>query len=283
MPLRLLLVALLWGGLLVVHAAYKERPDPKDIAMIVSQQTAQSGWLGRLAPDVSLTLMDGSPFRLSDAVGREVVILNFFATWCGPCRAEMPELGHYQATAGKTVRLIGIDAQEPRALVEPFLVKTAVTFPVAIDETGDILKRFGVTAFPTTIVIGADGRVKIYEVGQISNADVSLGPAVGREQQAIAAGRGITPEAYRAALARAPKTPPSSDSGGRRPDVILTGRADRIANAMPCPCGCDDRLPACHCRTASQIKARLAEGDFGDRSDAAIMEALNKEFCMKGM
>ena len=52
---------------------------------------------------------------------------------------------------------------------------------------------------------------------------------------------------------------------------------------MPCPCGCDDQLPACTCRTAKQIKARLAEGDFGDRSDAAIMEALNREFCMKGM
>lgn len=281
MPVRLLLIVLLSGGLLAVHAGYKTRPDPNEIAQIVGRRTAQTNWIGRVAPDVSLPLLDGTTFRIADAVGREVIVLNFFATWCGPCRAEMPELARYTAAAGKDVRLIGIDAQETRALVERFLTANKVTFPVAIDETGDILKRFGVEAFPTTIVIGADGRVKVYEVGQVSNADVSLKPAVTREQQAIAAGRGITPDAYQIALARSPASRASDrDTSGSAP---LTGRAGRIAKAMPCPCGCDDRVSACACHTAKQIKARLAEGDFGERSDAAIMEALDKEFCMKGM
>ena len=53
---------------------------------------------------------------------------------------------------------------------------------------------------------------------------------------------------------------------------------------MPCPCGCADKtVAACGCRTATGIKARLAKGGLESRSDAAVMEALNREFCMKGM
>lgn len=279
MLVRLLAIGLLWAGLLAVHAAYKERPDVNQIALQASRQSAPSRWVGRLAPDISLATLDGSRFRLSDEVGRRVVVLNFFATWCGPCKAEMPELAKYQEKAGDAVRVIGIDAQETRAVVEPFVSAMDLPFPVAIDESGEVLGRFDVQAFPTTIVIGADGRVKVYEVGQVTNAEVSLGRAVEREKREIAAGRGITPDAYRALLARGPAGP--ADRAPAR--TALSGRAERIAQAMPCPCGCDDQLPACSCRTATQIKARLAEGDFGDRSDAAIMEALNKEFCMKGM
>jgi thiol-disulfide isomerase/thioredoxin len=282
MLLRLLAIALLWGGLIAVHAAYKARPDPNLIALQASRQQAPSRWVGRLAPDISLATLDGARFRLSDEIGRRVVVLNFFATWCGPCKAEMPELAKYQEKAGDVVRLIGIDAQETRAVVEPFVSALDLPFPVAIDESGEVLQRFDVQAFPTTIVIGADGRVKVYEVGQISNAEVSLGRAVERERREIAAGRGITPDAYRAQLARGPAGP-AGDRAARSGESALTGRAERIAKAMPCPCGCDDQLPDCTCRTAKQIKARLAESDFGDRSDAAIMEALNKEFCMKGM
>jgi thiol-disulfide isomerase/thioredoxin len=284
MPVRLLLIALLCGGLAVVHAAYKVRPDPNDIALRASEYQTPARWIGRLAPDISLTTLDGKRFRLSDEIGRQVIVLNFFATWCGPCRAEMPELAKYQEKAGPTVRLVGIDAQETRAVVEPFVASMALPFHVAIDETGDVLKRYEVTAFPTTIVIGADGRVKVYEIGQISNAEVALGRAVAREQREIAAGRGIAPDAFRAELARTPAGPPKTPgSGGDSAEPTLTGRAERIAAAMPCPCGCDDQVTACSCRTATQIKARLARGDFGDRSDAAVMEALNKEFCMRGM
>jgi thiol-disulfide isomerase/thioredoxin len=283
MRLRLLLIALLWGGLIAVHAAYKERPDPNDIAQMAQHQAAPARWIGRLAPDITLTTLDGQPFRLSDEVGTRVIVLNFFATWCGPCRAEMPELARYQRQAGPTVRLIGVDAQETRAVVEPFLTKMDVRFPVVIDESGEVLKRYGVTSFPTTVVIGADGRIRVYEVGMISNADVALGEAVRFAQKMITDGRGVSPDAFRAQLARAPAPAPALDAEPGAEAPVLSGRAGRIAAAMPCPCGCDDRIAACSCRTAKNIKTRLARGGYDGQSDAAVMEALNKEFCMKGM
>jgi cytochrome c biogenesis protein CcmG, thiol:disulfide interchange protein DsbE len=281
MLVRLLLIALLSGGLIAVHAAYKERPHPADVQRMANQQGTPARWVGRLAPDVTLPLLDGSTFRLSDEVGSRVIVLNFFATWCGPCRAEMPELARFQAASGEKLRLIGVDAQETREVVEPFLKEHKVAFPVGIDASGEILKQFEVTAFPTTIVIGGDGRVRLYEVGEIVNADVALGDEVTSQLAMIAAGHRTTPDRFRAELASSRQR--DGKTTGATSDPVLTGRAERIAKAMPCPCGCDDQLDACSCRTATRIKQRLAGDAFGDRSDAAIMEALNKEFCMKGM
>ncbi len=270
---RLLLAGALGAAIVGVNAAVKDPPDPRMIAQMARAQTAPDRWQGRLAPDVELPTLDGARYRLSDDVGQRVVILNFFATWCGPCRAEMPELERFQREAGNGVRLIGVDAQEARELVAAFIAQVQTTFPVVVDD-GPVLRRYGVDSFPTTVVIGADGRIKLYEVGMIANADVTLREIVNRERSLIATGKGISADAYRAALAAA-------GPGGLPPGAT---RADRIAAAMPCPCGCADMtVRECGCRTAKGIKARLAAGGLDGRRDAAIMEALNREFCMKGM
>lgn len=270
---RLLLAAALAAGIVAINAAFKTGPDPRMIARMSKMQSAPSRWHGRLAPDLELPTLDGRRYRLSDDIGKRVVILNFFATWCGPCRAEMPELERYQRQAGDTVRLVGVDAQEARELVVAFIDEMKTTFPVVIDD-GAVQRHYGVDSFPTTVVIGADGRIKLYEVGMIANTDVALRVLVDRERSLIASGRGISAERYRTALAAA-----SSAAGPSG-----TTRAERIAVAMPCPCGCADKtVAACGCRTAKGIKARLATGGLEGQSDVAIMEALNREFCMKGM
>jgi cytochrome c biogenesis protein CcmG, thiol:disulfide interchange protein DsbE len=270
----LALAVLLGAGILAVNVAYKQRPDRNDIATMAKRQSAPARWTGRLAPDLELPTLDGGRFRLADDVGRRVIILNFFATWCGPCKAEMPELERYQREAGDAVRLIGVDAQEHVDLVRGFIQQMKTTFPIVVDADGAVLRRYGVEAFPTTVVIGANGRIILYEVGMVANADVSLRPIVERERAAIAAGRGITVDAWRAAHA-----------AGAAAQPPLT-RAERITAMMPCPCGCADKtVAACDCRTAKGIKGRLAGGGFGldGLSDAQVMEALNREFCMKGM
>jgi thiol-disulfide isomerase/thioredoxin len=268
----LALAGLLGAGILAVNVAYKATPDANEIAISAKRQSAPARWTGRLAPDVELPTLDGGRFRLADDVGRRVIVLNFFATWCGPCKAEMPELERYQRQAGDAVRLVGVDAQEHGDVVRGFIQQMKTTFPIVIDESGAVLRRYGVEAFPTTVVIGANGRIILYEVGMVANADVSLKPIVERERAAIAAGRGITVEAWRAAhAAGAAAAPPLS-------------RADRIAAAMPCPCGCIDKtVAACECRTAKGIKARLAQPGLDRLNDTQVMELLNAQFCMKGM
>lgn len=256
----------------------KPRPGTDEIHEWARGVTDRAAWRGRVAPDFELTLLDGSTFRLSERVGRNVIVLNFFATWCGPCRAEMPELERYhRAHKDEGLILLGIDAEEKHVAVEQFLRELQVSFPAGIDGSGDLLKLYGVNAFPTTVVIGADARVKLYETGAISNADVAFNAIVNPELAAIREGRGIAPEAYRAALTSEPK---SQDAATAAP---LAGRPRKIAEAMPCPCGCDDKVYECSCSTSKAIKKRLAEGGFDNKTDGEVMQELNREFCMKPM
>jgi peroxiredoxin len=271
------LIALLASAVALVlfQVRTKARPDPDTIRQQARMFADASAWEGRLAPDFEVTLLDGGHARLADYVGKDVVILNFFATWCGPCRAEMPELERYtRAHANDGVVLLGIDAEEKHTAVERFIADLHLTFPVGIDGTGEIGKAYGISAYPTTVVIGADGRVKLYEVSAIANADVSLDAVVSRERTAIHDGHGITADAYRQALASQPRKPSESPP-------LLTGRALRIADAMRCPCGCEDKVNACSCATAKQIRARLASSAYDRQTDVEVIESLNREFCVK--
>lgn len=275
LPARLVALSLSVAALIGFHVSAKPRPDAETIRSQARMFSEPSAWRDRIAPDFELTLLDGSRFRLADHVGRKVIVLNFFATWCGPCRAEMPELERYARSHAEDVLLLAIDAEEKHTVVEAFVAELRLTIPVGIDGTGDIGKAYGVSAYPTTVVIGADGRVKLYTAGAIANADITLDDSVKPEQTALREGRGITAAAYHEALASTPQ--PAGDAG----TAPLTGRARHIAEAMTCPCGCSDKVNGCSCSTAKRIRARLAAGSFGDQTDVQIIEALNREFCVK--
>jgi thiol-disulfide isomerase/thioredoxin len=260
---------------------FKPQPTADEINDSARQFSEPRQWRDRLAPEFELTQLDGTLFKLSDHVGRRTVVLNFFATWCGPCRIEMPELEQYaRAHASEPFLLLGIDAEEKREAVEKFVRELKTTFPIAIDTSGDVLKRFGVTAFPTTVVIGADGRIKLYEVGAIANADVSLQPVVAPELGRLARGEGVSLDAYRAALAAEapqPATQPDETTGE------LEGRAREIAQQMGCPCGCDDKVIACSCQTSKAIRSKLQQGGLEGKTDEQVIKELNAEFCGRGM
>ena len=197
-------------------------------------------------------------------------MLNFFATWCGPCKAEMPELGRFEAQRrGQPFLIIGVDAEEKPDLVRAFVRDLPVPFPVGIDASGELQKSFGVESYPTTILIGFDGRVQIYQPGAIMNADVALAAVTDTNLEQLRRGRGVAKVAYLDALKteRFPTPPPSRTEG-----PALSGRAQQIASGMDCPCGCSDTLKKCSCNTARKVKARLAslplDGRTGRRRHA---------------
>jgi peroxiredoxin len=262
--------------LLAVQILVKPGFDPAAIRAVAESLGGPSEWDGRIAPDFDLPLRDGSIFRLSEHVGREVVVLNFFATWCVPCRDEMPELQRYarQHAAPSGFVLIGVDAAEQPDQVDAFVLRHAVGFPAGIDATNAVGRAYGINAYPTTVLIGADGRIRLYQRGAISNAEVAFGTIVPREVAALSL-PGHTNLPPRTGFV--PPPDPANAAG-------LSGRALAIAEAMPCPCGCEHlRVVACSCQTARAIKAKLRAGVDGALTDGQIMETLNKEFCMKGM
>jgi thiol-disulfide isomerase/thioredoxin len=274
----LLVSAIAVGGF---HAVAKARPTEKDLKQFARGIDTPRAWQGKYAPNVGLTTLDGERVQLQDLVGEKIVVLNFFATWCGPCREEMPELGRFMAAhRAEPIVWLGIDANESRQVVDKFLREVDVAFPIAIDD-GTAQQAYGVTAFPTTVVIGADGRVQLYEAGAIMNADIALAPIVKANLAVLNAHGGVTRTAYLEAVAREDYRQVRDASA--RDSNELSGRARQIAEQMPCPCGCSDTVAACSCKTSKNIKARLKEGHFADKSNADIMTELNREFCMKDM
>lgn len=268
-------------GLAVVglHLAIKEGPDMEQVMNISNFVAKTELYHGKTAPEVSLELLDGSTFTLSEEVGKKVIVLNFFATWCEPCVEEVPELSRYYGeNREKDFILVGVNAGESEAAVRLFAEQNKVSYPVGFDTDRKAMKAYGVDSFPTTVLIGADGTIQLYEMGFIANADVAFETLVEENLEIIGAGKGVSAERYLAALE-------SQSSLGEEPkkivdDVPLDGRALVIATSMYCPCGCDHDLLECPCKTGKQIRKKLAAMDFSDgRTDEEIIKELNSQYC----
>jgi len=181
----------------VLHLKLKPPLDEKAIGTYAQSMTNSIEWQGQIAPDFEFKTMKGERFQLSDNIGKNIIVVNFFATWCGPCREEMPELNRYfNEHKVDSFLLIGIDAEEKQDRVEQFLKDVPVDFPLGIDE-GDIQKKYGVSAFPTTVLIGMDGKVQFYETGELVNAEVAFDNLLRQNRELRASDKAISPEDYR--------------------------------------------------------------------------------------
>lgn len=132
------------------------------------------------APDFTLTDQFGEPHTLSDYKGK-VVFLNFWATWCPPCRQEMPDIqALYEESGGNKEDLVVLGIANPKTAentytqegtvddVKKFLSDNGYTYPVVMDTTGEIFQTYGITAFPTTFMIDRAGNVYGYASGALT-------------------------------------------------------------------------------------------------------------------
>jgi thiol-disulfide isomerase/thioredoxin len=120
---------------------------------------------GKPAPDFALQTTDGQTYRLSELRGRPVMI-NFWATWCGPCKDEMPAIDEaYQAHREGGFIVLAINVEEPARQVEPYVARLKLTFPVLLDPSGAVAARYRVRSLPTTVFVRPDGMVDGIRVG----------------------------------------------------------------------------------------------------------------------
>ncbi len=146
----ILLILLVIAGLTVASSLTKESKYPK---------------VGETAPDFKLVSLDGKSHSLSENKGK-VVVVNFWATYCEPCRHEMPAIQN-QAEKWKSndVAVIGVNIAEKRFIVQSFIDQIGVKFPILLDDQEEIRRRYGVREYPTTFFIGNDGKIKTIKVG----------------------------------------------------------------------------------------------------------------------
>lgn len=152
-----IVVVLLIGTLIVPGPRAKPGASPAPV-------------VGHPAPNFSLSALRGPAIALNSLRGN-VVLLNFWATWCVPCRTEVPRLvSWYQHFHRNRLIVVGIDRQEPQSDVQGFAARYHMTYPIGIDSSGSILAQYRVVPLPASFVLDASGVVRSVRYGALDDA-----------------------------------------------------------------------------------------------------------------
>jgi thiol-disulfide isomerase/thioredoxin len=135
--------------------------------------------VGSTLPELTLDVSDGSRLVLSAPRGPQVLVLNFWATYCGPCRAEAPIFTALHE-ASKDVRVVGVSIE---GFPKPDMLRAAqelgMRYPMAAAD-GELLRKLHIRAVPTTYVIGSDGVIKLSRVGTVTRSELDAAVASAR-------------------------------------------------------------------------------------------------------
>lgn len=125
---------------------------------------ADSIAIGSPAPNFELATLDGETFSLSQLRGKAVIV-NFWATWCPPCKEEMPLLQQYYAARSVDLVVLGVDVMETVDLVKPFAGRMEITFPVLLDEKGQVYDLYRLRGLPTSFFLDSEGVLRAMHIG----------------------------------------------------------------------------------------------------------------------
>jgi len=198
--------------LLCAAAAASQSQATQELTGQERAEAAGRSLVGSPAPKLVLTTIDGQKIDLGRLYGKKAVYLKFWATWCQPCREQMPHFEHTYETAGADLAVIAINAgfDDTPADVREFRSKFGITMPIVIDD-GRLGTAFNLRVTPEHVVIGRDGRIQY--IGHLADQ---------RLEAALVAARETPPVAVSVSYNTAPKADPSRHSvGDRLPDIAV--------------------------------------------------------------
>ena len=123
-------------------------------------------WTGGATPRLELSDLDGKAHRLADYRGRAVLV-NFWATWCVPCREEMPSFERLRASLEGRAVVLAVNLAEPEPRIRRFLDTVTVRYPVLLDRDGATARAWQARVLPATYVIGPDGAIRYRHLGEL--------------------------------------------------------------------------------------------------------------------
>lgn len=151
----ILIAGLAWTGI---------SADPKGLTSPGEASAPQTGFI---APDFTLKTPQGESYSLSRLRG-QAVLVNIWATWCPPCRAEMPAIqALYEEYRAQGLEVLGINStvQDSPLEIAPFIAEYGLTFPILLDETGEVTRAYGIRSLPSSFFIDRQGRIKMVVIG----------------------------------------------------------------------------------------------------------------------
>jgi peroxiredoxin len=137
-----------------------------------TKDNKQKVTVNSIAPDFALVDMQGKKHRLSDYRGQGV-FLNFWGTWCPPCKKEMPYINNqYNQYKDNGVQVVSVDIQESELAVNQFAERLKLDFPIMIDKDKEVMNTYGIDLLPATFLIDKNGKVVKYYTGELTEVKI---------------------------------------------------------------------------------------------------------------
>ncbi len=148
---------------------------PEGAQLVSNDQEPPHALLGATAPEFQLDLLDGGSVKLSQHKGKDIVILDFWATWCGPCRRAMPIISNVaKEFQGRNVVLYAVNLSEEPDAIKSFLTDQGLDVKVALDKDGSVGQQYQAAAIPQTVIVDKDGKVQAVHVGIMPGLEDTL-------------------------------------------------------------------------------------------------------------